>query len=218
MEIESCVPPGFRFHPTDEELVGYYLRRKVNSLNIDLDVIADIDLYRMEPWDIQGWVVCRAFKKPSPNHKPNYGAWNHAYYLRDNNVNFGGFPSTSEAAVPKQMNFPDAVSVFCRPPPFDSSDQDLDHEFPGLQESATTLSPSLATKCGGGINRDWKDERSDQGGEYVDWQEFDNLLAAELDEPAAAFPHSNFPLVSQEYETNIAQSHANYPFTCFPEF
>lgn len=49
----SCVPPGFRFHPTEEELVGYYLNRKVNDLKIDLDVITDIDLYRMEPWDIQ---------------------------------------------------------------------------------------------------------------------------------------------------------------------
>ncbi|KAJ8551186.1 hypothetical protein K7X08_000556 [Anisodus acutangulus] len=53
MEIESCIPPGFRFHPTEEELVGYYLKRKINSLKIDLDVITDIDLYRMEPWDIQ---------------------------------------------------------------------------------------------------------------------------------------------------------------------
>ncbi|XP_006351930.1 NAC domain-containing protein 30 [Solanum tuberosum] len=53
MEMESCVPPGFRFHPTEEELVGYYLKRKINSLKIDLDVITEIDLYRMEPWDIQ---------------------------------------------------------------------------------------------------------------------------------------------------------------------
>ncbi|CAN1757444.1 NAC domain-containing protein 37 [Linum perenne] len=49
----SCVPPGFRFHPTDEELVGYYLRKKVASQKIDLDVIRDIDLYRIEPWDLQ---------------------------------------------------------------------------------------------------------------------------------------------------------------------
>ncbi|KAI7997721.1 NAC domain-containing protein 30 [Camellia lanceoleosa] len=26
MEMESCVPPGFRFHPTEEELMGYYLK------------------------------------------------------------------------------------------------------------------------------------------------------------------------------------------------
>ncbi|XP_031095883.1 NAC domain-containing protein 105-like [Ipomoea triloba] len=54
MADESCaVPPGFRFHPTDEELVGYYLRKKIASQRIDLDVIRDIDLYRIEPWDLQ---------------------------------------------------------------------------------------------------------------------------------------------------------------------
>ncbi|KAI3706960.1 hypothetical protein L6452_25072 [Arctium lappa] len=49
----SHVPPGFRFHPTDEELVDYYLRKKIASKRIDLDVIKDIDLYRIEPWDLQ---------------------------------------------------------------------------------------------------------------------------------------------------------------------
>ncbi|KAK1272678.1 NAC domain-containing protein 7 [Acorus gramineus] len=53
MNTFSHVPPGFRFHPTDEELVDYYLRKKVASRRIDLDVIKDIDLYRIEPWDIQ---------------------------------------------------------------------------------------------------------------------------------------------------------------------
>ncbi|KAJ8767670.1 hypothetical protein K2173_018228 [Erythroxylum novogranatense] len=49
----SHVPPGFRFHPTDEELVDYYLRKKVASKRIDLDVIKDVDLYKIEPWDLQ---------------------------------------------------------------------------------------------------------------------------------------------------------------------
>ncbi|XP_077240092.1 NAC domain-containing protein 105-like [Tasmannia lanceolata] len=53
MEVESCVPPGFRFHPTEEELVGYYLTRKIASQNIDLRIIKEIDLYRIEPWDLQ---------------------------------------------------------------------------------------------------------------------------------------------------------------------
>ncbi|KAF3579983.1 hypothetical protein DY000_02036101 [Brassica cretica] len=62
---QSQVPPGFRFHPTEEELLQYYLRKKVNSIKIDLDVIRDVDLNKLEPWDIQdeGWVVCRIFKK-----------------------------------------------------------------------------------------------------------------------------------------------------------
>ncbi|CAI0404877.1 unnamed protein product [Linum tenue] len=52
-----AIPPGFRFHPTDEELVDYYLRKKVNSRRIDLDVIKDVDLYKIEPWDLQE--LCR---------------------------------------------------------------------------------------------------------------------------------------------------------------
>ncbi|XP_015953090.1 NAC domain-containing protein 7-like [Arachis duranensis] len=51
------VPPGFRFHPTDEELVDYYLRKKVSSRKIELDVIKDVDLYKIEPWDLQE--ICR---------------------------------------------------------------------------------------------------------------------------------------------------------------
>ncbi|KFK45025.1 hypothetical protein AALP_AA1G334600 [Arabis alpina] len=50
---QSKVPPGFRFHPTEEELLHYYLRKKVNSQKIDLDVIREVDLNKLEPWDIQ---------------------------------------------------------------------------------------------------------------------------------------------------------------------
>ncbi|KAL2540080.1 NAC domain-containing protein 7 [Abeliophyllum distichum] len=57
MNTFSHVPPGFRFHPTDEELVDYYLRRKVTSRRIDFDVIKDVDLYKIEPWDLQE--LCR---------------------------------------------------------------------------------------------------------------------------------------------------------------
>ncbi|XP_051191966.1 uncharacterized protein [Lolium perenne] len=44
--------PGFRFHPTDEELVSYYLRRRARSLPLRADAIAEVDLYRLEPWDL----------------------------------------------------------------------------------------------------------------------------------------------------------------------
>ncbi|URD83087.1 No apical meristem (NAM) protein [Musa troglodytarum] len=57
MDTFSHVPPGFRFHPTDEELVDYYLRKKVASRRIDLDIIKDVDLYKIEPWDLQGIIL-----------------------------------------------------------------------------------------------------------------------------------------------------------------
>ncbi|KAA8525081.1 hypothetical protein F0562_007055 [Nyssa sinensis] len=50
---QSEVPPGFRFHPTEEELLHYYLRKKVALEKIDLNVIRDVDLNKLEPWDIQ---------------------------------------------------------------------------------------------------------------------------------------------------------------------
>ncbi|CAA7034193.1 unnamed protein product [Microthlaspi erraticum] len=53
MNSFSNVPPGFRFHPTDEELVDYYLRKKVASKKIEIDFIKDVDLYKIEPWDLQ---------------------------------------------------------------------------------------------------------------------------------------------------------------------
>ncbi|CAL9219109.1 unnamed protein product [Arabidopsis halleri] len=46
------LPPGFRFHPTDEELVAYYLDRKVNGRAIELEIIPEVDLYKCEPWDL----------------------------------------------------------------------------------------------------------------------------------------------------------------------
>ncbi|XP_073063723.1 NAC domain-containing protein 54-like [Primulina eburnea] len=46
------LPPGFRFHPTDEELVNYYLKKKIQGQEIELDIIPEVDLYKCEPWDL----------------------------------------------------------------------------------------------------------------------------------------------------------------------
>ncbi|KAJ4908832.1 NAC domain-containing protein 78 [Raphanus sativus] len=48
----STLAPGFRFHPTDEELVRYYLKRKVCNKPFKLDAISVTDVYKSEPWDL----------------------------------------------------------------------------------------------------------------------------------------------------------------------
>ncbi|XP_072965527.1 NAC domain-containing protein 53-like isoform X4 [Typha angustifolia] len=48
----ALLAPGFRFHPTDEELVSYYLKRKVLGRFLRVDAIAEVDLYKCEPWDL----------------------------------------------------------------------------------------------------------------------------------------------------------------------
>ncbi|CAH8330254.1 unnamed protein product [Eruca vesicaria subsp. sativa] len=50
---QLSVPPGFRFHPTEEELLYYYLKKKVSYEPIDLDVIREVDLNKLEPWDLK---------------------------------------------------------------------------------------------------------------------------------------------------------------------
>ncbi|KAK1270724.1 NAC transcription factor 29 [Acorus gramineus] len=48
------LPPGFRFHPTDEELIVHYLKRKVSSSPLPARFIPDVDLCRFDPWDLPG--------------------------------------------------------------------------------------------------------------------------------------------------------------------
>lgn len=45
--------PGFRFQPTDEELLGFYLRRKVDKIPLYFEeLIRDVDIYKHDPWDL----------------------------------------------------------------------------------------------------------------------------------------------------------------------
>ncbi|KAF7826246.1 NAC domain-containing protein 43 [Senna tora] len=52
-QSDNEVPPGFRFHPTEEELLQYYLTNKVCHHKIHLHLIPELDLNKLEPWDIQ---------------------------------------------------------------------------------------------------------------------------------------------------------------------
>ncbi|XP_010464726.1 PREDICTED: NAC domain-containing protein 53-like [Camelina sativa] len=48
----TSLAPGFRFHPTDEELVRYYLKRKICNKPFKFDAISVTDVYKSEPWDL----------------------------------------------------------------------------------------------------------------------------------------------------------------------
>ncbi|XP_022719788.1 NAC domain-containing protein 30 [Durio zibethinus] len=316
MELESCVPPGFRFHPTEEELVGYYLRRKINSLKIDLDVIIDIDLYKMEPWDMQarcklgydeqsewyffshkdrkyptgtrtnrataagfwkatgrdkavlsnnkiigmrktlvfykgrapngrktdwimheyrlqtfehgppqeeGWVVCRAFRKPSPNHRQGFEAWNHAYYIKDNSqirppISISDIRSTSHHLHTNQgssfyESYGSEQELVSNNHNFLDSQQVI--ELPQL-DSPTTLSPSLAAKEGFQENlvtkADCDEEKSNNSSQYIDWKNLDYLLASPLTD-TTSYPYQTAAVIPQNYEPD-AQEHVSHLLGC----
>ncbi|GLT78008.1 hypothetical protein SLA2020_495580 [Shorea laevis] len=49
---QSALPPGFRFHPTDEELILHYLSKKVASTPLPVSIIAEVDIYKSDPWEL----------------------------------------------------------------------------------------------------------------------------------------------------------------------
>ena len=61
MEKPGCVinggiklPIGYRFHPTDEELLVHYLKRKVLALPLPALVIPEFDVFQTHPWGLPG--------------------------------------------------------------------------------------------------------------------------------------------------------------------
>ncbi|THF99209.1 hypothetical protein TEA_019888 [Camellia sinensis var. sinensis] len=72
--------PGFRFHPTDEELVGFYLRRKVEKRPISIELIKQVDIYKFDPWDLpkasnvgdkEWYFFCKRGRKYRNSIRPN---------------------------------------------------------------------------------------------------------------------------------------------------
>jgi hypothetical protein len=49
---DEVMLPGFRFHPTDEELVRFYLKRKIQQKSLPIELIRQLDIYKFDPWDL----------------------------------------------------------------------------------------------------------------------------------------------------------------------
>ncbi|XP_048130161.1 NAC transcription factor 56 [Rhodamnia argentea] len=77
------LPPGFRFHPTDEELVVHYLKKKAASSTLPVSIIAEVDIYKFDPWELpakatygeQEWYFFSPRDRKYPNGaRPNRAA------------------------------------------------------------------------------------------------------------------------------------------------
>ncbi|KAM1686406.1 hypothetical protein FF1_034235 [Malus domestica] len=91
--------PGFRFHPTDEELVLYYLKRKICKKRLKIDVIAETDVYKWDPEELPELSLLKTgdrqwfFFSPRDRKYPNGGrssrATRHGYWKttgKDRNI------------------------------------------------------------------------------------------------------------------------------------
>ncbi|CAI9785848.1 unnamed protein product [Fraxinus pennsylvanica] len=52
MAEASSMFPGFRFSPTDEELIEYYLKKKLMGSDKCVEIIPEVDICRHQPWDL----------------------------------------------------------------------------------------------------------------------------------------------------------------------
>lgn len=87
---KDVFPPGFRFHPTDEELVLYYLKKKICRKRILLDAIAETDVYKWDPEDLpdlsklktgdRQWFFFSPRDRKYPNGARSNRATKHGYW------------------------------------------------------------------------------------------------------------------------------------------
>ncbi|CAN6692067.1 unnamed protein product [Malus baccata var. baccata] len=74
----SSMFPGFRFSPTDEELISYYLKNKLEGPvpGKSVEVISEVDICNFEPWDLPAKSVIQSenewfFFSPRGRKYPN---------------------------------------------------------------------------------------------------------------------------------------------------
>ncbi|XP_020221468.1 NAC domain-containing protein 104 [Cajanus cajan] len=74
------LPPGFRFYPTDEELVVHFLHRKASLLPCHPDVIPDLEVYPYDPWELDGRALAEGnqwyyYSRRTQNRVTGNGYW-----------------------------------------------------------------------------------------------------------------------------------------------
>ncbi|KAL4271762.1 hypothetical protein GQ457_13G022940 [Hibiscus cannabinus] len=77
------VATGFRFHPTDEELILYYLKRKICNKRLKLDIIRETDIYKWDPEDLPVGIGSGSFlseDRKYPNGARSNRATIHGYW------------------------------------------------------------------------------------------------------------------------------------------
>ena len=63
-DVGASLPPGFRFYPSDEELVCQYLYKKIANEQLLKGTLVEIDLHTCEPWQLPGLSLSLSLSPP----------------------------------------------------------------------------------------------------------------------------------------------------------
>ncbi|KMZ64966.1 putative NAC domain-containing protein [Zostera marina] len=142
------LPPGFRFHPTDEELIVHYLEKKAGNLPVPVSIIAEVDLYKFDPWELpskanfgeQEWY----FFSPRDRKYPNG--------VRPNRAATSGYWKATGTDKPiyvcggqKKVGVKKALVFYSGKPPKGVKTNWIMHEY-RLVQSSTTVAATAPSK------------------------------------------------------------------------
>ncbi|CAI9093128.1 OLC1v1028548C1 [Oldenlandia corymbosa var. corymbosa] len=175
------LPPGFRFHPTDEELVVQYLKRKVLSWPLPASIIPEVDVCKSDPWDLPGdWEQERYFFSTREVKYPNGNRSNRATgsgYWKATGVDKQIVTATAATAGGKQVVGLKKTLVFYRgKPPHGVRTDWIMHEYrlSNLQLPGNWVLCRVFLKKRGGKSEDDTPELRNCGGRSLFGQIDDN--------------------------------------------
>ncbi|KZV37138.1 transcription factor [Dorcoceras hygrometricum] len=142
------LPPGFRFHPTDEELVVQYLKKKAASEPLPANtIIAEVDLYKYDPWELpskasfgdQEWYFFSPRDRKYPNGaRPNRAAT--SGYWKATGTDKPVFAATDQA---QKVGVKKALVFYCGKPPKGIKTDWIMHEYRLLENNFNVKAPGI---------------------------------------------------------------------------
>ncbi|TKY51523.1 NAC domain-containing protein 30 [Spatholobus suberectus] len=177
----------------------------------------------------EGWVVCRAFRKPSPSHRQGFEPWcssSQQHFFRDQSY----VRPLSIADILNDTSVPHPAEGTSFSHPFSSDQQHLilsnqtvmDKQLIELPQLDSPTASLAMKECNpqhhnGLTNEEYcSDERSNNGGQGIDWKSLDNLFGSQLSE-TAYFSHPNLPMIMPHNHELQAQNQASHILGCFPD-
>ncbi|KAK1258491.1 NAC domain-containing protein 7 [Acorus gramineus] len=153
------------------------------------------------PQQEEGWVVCRVFRKPSPNQRQRLNTWNPHNYIRE--ADFRESDGINHPAHIIDYIFQgNNVGEASFAPNLDLQSEraciNQVVELPKLD------SPSVETSFNTTGSSDHQHQRNDNcGGQFVDWNVLDKLLATQSREAASYSTSSLYEADAQDHDNQF---------------
>ncbi|KAL6009084.1 hypothetical protein ACLOJK_022311 [Asimina triloba] len=143
------LPPGFRFHPTDEELIVYYLRNQAKSKPCPVSIIPEVDIYKCEPWELPDKAVGEKewyFFSPRERKYPNGARPNRATvsgYWKATGTDKAIHRSSGSSSEPVVVGVKKALVFYMGRPPKGLKTDWIMHEYRLIDSISTSRSKKI---------------------------------------------------------------------------